>query len=90
MFLWGIGYCEIRREGLLKKLRRIENFRIEEYLILLFLWGIGYREIRREGLSKKLRRIKNRLKSSRGVFGIVFFHGILVIVRFEEKDCRRN
>ena len=25
MFLWDIGYCEIRREGLSKKLRRIEN-----------------------------------------------------------------
>ena len=59
-------YGEIRRKGLSKKLRRIENFRIEEYLILLFLWDIGYREIRREGLSKKLKRFENskELKSS--------------------------
>ena len=34
-------YGEIRRKGLSKKLRRIENFRIEEYLVLMFVF-IGY------------------------------------------------
>ena len=78
LFSWNVGYREIRVEGLLKKLRRIENSKElksswGEYLVLMFLEDIGYCEIRREGLSKKLRRIENRLKNNRGVFGIVVF-----------------
>ena len=53
----------------------------------MFLWDIGYRV---EGLSKKLRRIENSKELKSRSIWYCCFHGILVIVRFEEKDCRRN